>query len=594
MSGRFLLIGWEIGDAQCLHPLIDAGELPILGRLLESGIGGPLTAPRPLADAALWTSIATGKRAWQHGVLAPASSGASEFERSDRGNRRSSALWDILGRASFPSLVAGWPTTHHSHHHPGAIVSDRFPVPTAPPGHPWPPAAEGTYDPPELGKALDSCRVRPDQIGSDAIAEFVPDWETVDQSRDRRLAQLRLLLAADLSYFAAITSLMASREWALATVRFPGIAGIWRLFGPDHFVGAGPYRHVVRAAYRLLDRMLETLIAKSGPDAGVAVVTAGGVNFSPDHRTLSMTHVGFVAFSGPGFVSDELLHGASALDITPTLLQWFKLPVAEDMEGQIRSECFASPEEIPPCPTWETTDLSAAGTFPPAESNELWNYASSCLDGSRLDLALPALERLFVSFPENVTFADALFKTQLALGLCDDAGQTLLILREIAGPTPGIQISEAELAMVRRQAARAREIVQSVLTMAPLPLGVWRRIGLLLAGLRNWEDLEKFARKLIQQDDRDDIAWLGLAEASLRLGNPRAASAAARQAIRLRFFFPEAHMVLARALAQDGMPLAAIEATERLLKIHPDNPTARAYLRLLRRSIALSRHQSAA
>ena len=590
MSGRLLLVGWEVGDAQCLHRLIDAGELPTFGRLLEAGIGGPLMASRPLVDAALWASLATGKRAWQHGVLAPSRAGAPDA----RGERRALALWDILGRESRRSLVVGWPTTHGPREHLGALVSDRFPIPTAPPGQSWPSAPVGTYDPPELAERLDPCRIRPDQIGADAIAEFVPGWQTVDQSRDRRLAQLRILLAADLSFHAALTALMSENDWSLATVRFRSIGEIWRLFGADHLAGTGPFRNVVRSAYGFLDRMLGAFVAQSGPDTAVVVVTAGGVAWSPDRRMLSASPQGYAVFSGPGFVSDELLHGTSALDVAPTLLQWFGLRVGEDMEGQVRCECFAAPQAVLTRPTWETGESETNDPPSTTDTSQLWNYACACLDGSRLDLTLPALERLFVSFPENLAFAEALFKTQLALGLCDEAAQTLKVLEEVGGSTPGILVAAAELAMVRKETRRAREMVRNVVAQAPLPLGVWRRIGLLLAGLREWEELEKFARRLIQHDDRDEIAWLGLAEASLRLGNPRAAAAAAQQAIKLRFYFPEAHMALARALAQDGMPLAAIEATERLLKIHPDHAAARVYLRRLRRSLALPRQETPA
>lgn len=593
MSGRLLLVGWEVGDTQCLHSLVDSGELPTLEKLLETGVGGALTGPRPPVDSALWASIATGKRAWQHGALTSSRESVADPASIERTKLWSSALWDILDHVSLSSLVVGWPMARHSLRPPGAIVSDRFHIPTAPPGHPWPPAPKGIYNRPELAEFLDSCRISPETIGADALARFVPDWQRVDQSRDPRLGRLRILLAADLSYLAALTALMPSSDWSLATVRFRGIGEIWRLFGPDHFAEKGPYRNVVRAAYELLDQMLETLLGLGGPELSIAVVTAGGVDLSPDRRTLSASPHGFVVFSGPGFVSDELLHGASTLDVVPTLLHWFKLPVGEDMEGRILSECFAGFEEIPACRTWEAEGFEVPD--PPLESGSdvLWNYVCSCLDGSRLDLALPALEELFRTFPENVTFTEALFNTQLALGLLEDAEQTFSVLEEIAGQTASIRVSEAELAMVRKDIRQAREMVQSVVETTPLPIGVWRRIGLLLAGLRNWEDLDKFARLLIQQNDRDEIAWLGLAEASLRLGNPRAASAAARQAIGLKFFLPEAHMVLARALARDGMPLAAIEATERLLKIHPDNPTARIYLRRLRRSLAIPHQEPA-
>ncbi len=44
---------------------------------------------------------------------------------------------------------------------------------------------------------------------------------------------------------------------------------------------------------------------------------------------------GVFAISGPGIKKDELLHGASVLDITPTILTLYALPVGADMDGKV-------------------------------------------------------------------------------------------------------------------------------------------------------------------------------------------------------------------------------------------------------------------
>jgi predicted AlkP superfamily phosphohydrolase/phosphomutase len=65
---RLLLVGWDSADWKIIHPLLDAGELPGLARLVETGTSGNLTTLEPQLSPMLWTSIATGKMAYHHGV----------------------------------------------------------------------------------------------------------------------------------------------------------------------------------------------------------------------------------------------------------------------------------------------------------------------------------------------------------------------------------------------------------------------------------------------------------------------------------------------------------------------------------------------
>ena len=77
----------------------------------------------------------------------------------------------------------------------------------------------------------------------------------------------------------------------------------------------------------------------AGPDTTVIVVSDHG--FHSDHLRPTFTprvpagvtvwhrKQGVFAASGPGLLADELVHGASLLDVTPTILALFGLPVGE-------------------------------------------------------------------------------------------------------------------------------------------------------------------------------------------------------------------------------------------------------------------------
>ena len=65
---RLLLVGWDSADWKLINPLMDAGTMPVLEGLVNSGTSGNLTTVEPQLSPMLRTSIATGKMAYHHGV----------------------------------------------------------------------------------------------------------------------------------------------------------------------------------------------------------------------------------------------------------------------------------------------------------------------------------------------------------------------------------------------------------------------------------------------------------------------------------------------------------------------------------------------
>jgi hypothetical protein len=66
---KVLLIGWDAADWKVIHPLMDAGKMPALKHLVETGASGNLASLDPPMSPIMWTSIATGMTADKHGVL---------------------------------------------------------------------------------------------------------------------------------------------------------------------------------------------------------------------------------------------------------------------------------------------------------------------------------------------------------------------------------------------------------------------------------------------------------------------------------------------------------------------------------------------
>jgi tetratricopeptide (TPR) repeat protein len=260
------------------------------------------------------------------------------------------------------------------------------------------------------------------------------------------------------------------------------------------------------------------------------------------------------------------------------------------MEGRVLIEAFRTAPEITRVDSWD----SQIGIQPrpivenPAPDNQVamawhresdWQFAQSAMEAGRYSEVLPVLDRLFREFPERVEVGYALLQCQLALNQLSGASDTLEVVLESIPEGVASLLPRAEVAIAKKDFSQARTLVAELKRLNPTHPSALRRLGLLLLRLREWDALEQIARRALGMDEQDPIAWLGLAAAQLRKGKSKEAEESAARAIGLKYFLPDAHFILARALVAQGRWLAAHDAMEALLKIQPENRTAAIYLK---------------
>jgi hypothetical protein len=62
---------------------------------------------------------------------------------------------------------------------------------------------------------------------------------------------------------------------------------------------------------------------------------------------------GIICMKGAGIKQDERIYGSTLLDITPTILTLFGLPIGEDMDGRALVQACEEPSKIERIPSWE-------------------------------------------------------------------------------------------------------------------------------------------------------------------------------------------------------------------------------------------------
>ena len=478
MPRKVLLLGWDAADWKVIHPLMDAGKMPNLQKLVNQGVMGNLSTLYPVLSPMLWTSIATGKRAHKHGIHGfsepdPQSGGVRSITNL---SRKVKAIWNILNQHGLKSNVVGWWPSHPAEPINGVMVSDFYQKPVGNVDEPWP-MRPGTVHPPRLIEPLEEFRIHPSELEGDMLLPFIPRAAEIDQEKDKRLGSVAKVLAEISSIHAAATALMQLEPWDFMGVYFDGIDHFCHGFMQYHpprleWVKEEDYelyKDVVSVGYQYHDLMLGVYMQLAGPDATIIIVSDHG--FHPDHlRPRELPNeaagpadehrdFGIIAMKGPGIKQDQLVFGASLLDVTPTILALYGLPQARDMDGKPLLNAFVEPPSVEFINSWEEMP-GEDGRHPPgmqvdpvdqaealkqlvelgyidkpgenlekAVANTIkelrHNLARDLYDSKRLPEAAAMFAELWDAEPDESRFGVKLLDCQLGLGKAEAAQASL-------------------------------------------------------------------------------------------------------------------------------------------------------------------------
>jgi predicted AlkP superfamily phosphohydrolase/phosphomutase/tetratricopeptide (TPR) repeat protein len=372
LATKVLLIGWDAADWKVIHPLMDRGLMPAAKRLVENGVMANLATLSPVLSPMLWTSIATGKRPYKHGILGftePTPDGTAVQPVTNL-SRKTKAVWNILNQNGKRCHVVGWWPSHPAEPIDGVMVSNHYQRASGPLEQGWP-LAKGTVHPPRLAKQLAELRFHPQELEAEHILPFVPHAAKIDQDKDQRLAMCLKVIADCTTIQSCATWLIENEPWDFMAVYFDAIDHFGHGFMKYHpprqeFISAEDfdmYQHVVTAGYVYHDMMLGRLLELAGDETTVILMSDHG--FHPDHLRPQQSHIepagpavehrdfGILAMRGPGIKRDQLIQGANLLDIAPTVLTLFDLAVGNDMDGHPLLDAFEEPRQLKTIASWD-------------------------------------------------------------------------------------------------------------------------------------------------------------------------------------------------------------------------------------------------
>ncbi len=620
---RVLLIGWEAADWRLLRPLLKQGRMPHLQKMVTHGASGDLGMTLPRLASSLWTSAVTGKRAHKHRVLRP----TADPKRSAGGDpeRHCSALWNILDQSGLSSIAVGWPVTSPAESTRGVIVSDRFIRLGVRDSMGIP--ASGLQPSRLLGRLSDLI-VSSDRLAPEVVRTLL-DGDLDLTSWGAPELELVRAHAAELSTIQAMATALAQWEpWDFMAVHYPGIRfpvaeGPESEFHPGLLDGdAG---RLLSGSLACLDRMLGALVQLVGPRTRTLLVAGGlgrpdSYGFIPSLAGLpaigtSPRERGILATAGPGIRAGASIFGGSILDVTPTVLQAFGLPVGEDMDGSVLP-VFEKPPRVTYVPGWDPPfGIPSAGSPGMIGPEERYHLACDLMDCGRLAEAALELESSWNDQPFELRCGLLLMRCRLLLDqhvlarrVFDELlvrlrdAQTMDSVSRPAGFCPArldqnaLWYFEAELLEREGSLDAAMVVYRQMLEASPprsrRDLHLRLAEGFLRLGERS-EAIQNFVAAC-SIDSTHVASFVGLSRAYLLARRFQDAVAESRRSIELDPANPSAYYLHGVALTRCGHPDWAAESLEEVVRQSSSFPQAhRRLARIYQRNLnnpAKARH----
>jgi len=136
-SRKLVLIGLDGATFSVLRPLIDAGVMPTIGRMMREGASGPLMSTHPPVTCPAWPTMYTGVNPGKHGVFSFTCRGAGRPHTASLLDVKSPTMWELLSAAHRRCAVMNVPITYPAQELHGVMLSG-FPAPDATAEVVWP------------------------------------------------------------------------------------------------------------------------------------------------------------------------------------------------------------------------------------------------------------------------------------------------------------------------------------------------------------------------------------------------------------------------------------------------------------------------
>jgi len=275
---KLVLIGLDGATFRVLKPLVDAGVMPNVARMIEAGASGTLRSTHPPVTCPAWPTMYTGVNPGKHGVFSFTCRGGDSPRTASLRDVRAPTVWDLLSRHGRRCAVLNVPITYPAKELSGVMLSG-FPAPDGSPDVIWPREA---FD--GLKRALPGFRVNWPGIphahqADEAEAGVVRETNRWLQDRVRSFDQILNREPFDFCFL--VFEYPDKVQHAFYPVLDPTC--------PESRSGHEQVIEALHEGFRAVDEAVGRLMTRFGDDANYMIVSDHG--FGPVRRVVYLNHL---------------------------------------------------------------------------------------------------------------------------------------------------------------------------------------------------------------------------------------------------------------------------------------------------------------
>lgn len=255
---KLLIIGFDGATFDLIRPWAQAGHLPNLARIMDSGVSGNLMSTLPPVTSPAWPTFMTGCNPGKHGVFDFIQPHGENFTLVNATRIRQPTIWQRLSESGYRVGVMNVPVTYPPSPVNGFIISGLLSPKTG-----------------QISQPADLIRRYEGDLGSYHVApnvqyrpgleqEFVTDLYDLIHTRGKWAQHLMQQEDPDVMMVHFIS--MDVMKHAL-----------WRFMDHDHpRYEPGPFENAIRDGYKLVDEYTGRLMNSLPPDATTIVMSDHG------------------------------------------------------------------------------------------------------------------------------------------------------------------------------------------------------------------------------------------------------------------------------------------------------------------------------
>ncbi len=340
-----LVIGVDGLDWYLVAKYVEAGRLPMLGRLIRSGISAEIVADRPVLPHVGWTLLGRGSPLSDDEFAV--FGGAGDGRLFGTGP----ALAEHVASAGGSVLTVGWPGTWPASPDAGLVIAPYSPTSSAHVASLAPALFEGAPG----QTSVPGLEAGVDRVVAEALAEYGAEFEKrildlagpTGVDWNNHVVAARWSFLADSVVLELSAKIMAETEPDLTLVCFGGLDAISHRFtapaSPDLFADLPAsllrFEDVLPNYYEFIDGAIDRLVRLTDGRTLIVICSAYGTppvfdvpRFSGSHEQAAP---GVLIVRGPDLVRPPTTLAIATLDVTPTVLTVLGLPIPDSVDGRI-------------------------------------------------------------------------------------------------------------------------------------------------------------------------------------------------------------------------------------------------------------------